>query len=148
MPAGRYQVDSEAPALRLGKYSFCISRSGLQRSVGQATKRSAGTGDCQVPDVMRQSHVLYTGARNWASLRVTMSVERMSNLDFGLYRESLGKYLFEGRPAIYFSANLGKIERVLLEVHEHDHWALPAHIPQRRIRCPRISRVSPSMTLA
>jgi len=51
---------------------------------------------------------------------------RMSslNLDFGLYRESLGKYLFEGRPQIYFSANLGRTERALLELHEHDHWVL------------------------
>jgi len=44
--------------------------------------------------------------------------------DFGLYRESLGKYLFDGRPEIYFNARLALPERMLLEVHEHNHWML------------------------
>ena len=46
----------------------------------------------------------------------------MVNRDFGLYRESLGKYLFDGRPEIYFSTRLTRAERVLLEIHEHAHW--------------------------
>jgi len=43
-------------------------------------------------------------------------------MDFALYRESLGKYLFDGRPEVYFSTRLNGTERVLLELHEHTHW--------------------------
>jgi hypothetical protein len=46
----------------------------------------------------------------------------MVSRDFGLYRESLGRYLFDGRPEIYFSTRLTRAERVLLEIHEHAHW--------------------------
>ena len=40
----------------------------------------------------------------------------------GLYRETLGEYLFAGRPQVRFNARLGLHERFLLDAHEHDHW--------------------------
>jgi hypothetical protein len=42
--------------------------------------------------------------------------------EFELYRESIGRYLFEGRPEIYFNARLTPAQRVLIELHEHAHW--------------------------
>lgn len=48
----------------------------------------------------------------------------MTAADFGLYRESIGSYLFAGRPEVYFNARLTPTERALLEFHEHNHWML------------------------
>lgn len=48
----------------------------------------------------------------------------MDSADFSLYREGLGKYLFDGRPEVYFGTRLTRAERILLEFHEHSHWEL------------------------